>query len=70
MRDHFIYLEIKQSVLSQLLQRETPISVDLSEFAEILHIQRGEWPSAQDQETIEQIYNHTTDEHNMTRLAS
>lgn len=70
MREHFIYLEIKQSVLTQLLQKDEPISVDLSEFAEILHIQRGEWPSTQDQETIEEIYNHTTAEYNLTRLAS
>lgn len=70
MREHFIYLEIKQTILTKLLQRDDPISVDLSEIAQILHIQRGEWPTSQDRETIEQIYQHITPENDLTRLAS
>lgn len=70
MREHFIYLEINQTTLTKLLQREDPISVDISKIAQILHVQRGEWPSTQDRETIEQIYQYITSENDLTRLAS
>ncbi len=70
MREHFIYLEIEQPILTKLLQREDPISIDLKNIAKILHVQKGEWPSTQDREAIEHIYQHITPQNDLTRLAS
>ncbi len=70
MRPHFMYVEFENDVLNDLLKQEKPVSVDIAEAARILHVQKGDYPTEEDQNVIAEIYHYASAEHDFTRLAS
>ncbi len=70
MRDHFMYVEFENNVLQNLLNDQQAKNIDISEYAEILHIQQGHFPTQEDQDVISEIYQYTSPQHDLSRLSS
>ena len=70
MRDHFMYVEFENEVLQDLLGDDRATNVDITEYAESLHVQKGHFPTEEDQAVISEIYQYTTPQHDLSRLSS
>ncbi|MDR3504374.1 MAG: hypothetical protein P4L79_17540 [Legionella sp.] len=55
-RNHFAYIELSKEMVDLIYQIEDHFSVDLSEIAEVLHVEIGDLPSGERKEEIESFY--------------
>ncbi|WP_242602285.1 hypothetical protein [Legionella steigerwaltii] len=60
-RNHFAYIELPKKVLDVIYHIEEPSSVDLSEIAEVLHVEIGDLPSSERAEEIKSFYSYSTE---------
>ncbi|KTD59054.1 hypothetical protein [Legionella shakespearei] len=60
-RNHFAYIELSKSIVDSIYLIEEHFSVDLSEIAEILHVEMGDLPSDERKEEIEAFFSYATE---------
>lgn len=60
-RNHFAYIELSKKMVEIIYQIEEHFSVDLSEIAEVLHVEIGDFPSGERKEEIKSFYAYSTE---------
>ena len=55
-RNHFAYIELSKEMVEAIYRIEDHFSIDLSEIAEVLHVEIGDLPSDERKEEIESFY--------------
>ncbi|KTC82718.1 hypothetical protein [Legionella cincinnatiensis] len=55
-RNHFAYIEVSKEIVDIIYRIEDHVTVDLSEIAEVLHIEMGDLPSYERKEEIKSFY--------------
>lgn len=60
-RNHFAYMELPQKIVDIIYHTDEHFSVDLSEIAEVLHVEIGDLPSDKRKEEIKSFYSYSTE---------
>lgn len=60
-RNHFAYIELPQKIVDIIYHTEEHFSVDLTEIAEVLHVEIGDLPSATRKEEIKSFYSYSAE---------
>ncbi|KTD53256.1 hypothetical protein Lsan_3666 [Legionella santicrucis] len=60
-RNHFAYIELPKKMVDVIYHIEEHTSVDLSEIAEVLHVELGDLPSCEREEEIKSFYSYSTE---------
>jgi hypothetical protein len=58
-RNHFAYIELSKKMVDAIYQIEEHFSLDLSEIAEVLHVEIGDLPSSERAEEIKSFYSYS-----------
>lgn len=60
-RNHFAYIGLSRNVVDSLYHIEEHFSVDLSEIAEVLHVEMGDLPSDERKKEIELFFSYSAE---------
>ncbi len=60
-RNHFAYIELSKEMVDAIYSIEEHYSVDLSNIAEVLHVELGDLPSEEREEEIKSFYSYTSE---------
>jgi hypothetical protein len=60
-RNHFAYIELSRSIVDSIYHIEEHFSLDLSEIAEVLHVEMGDLPSDERKKEIELFFSYAAE---------